>query len=476
MTHSPEQNQPTGAGNAPSSAAPPAGNVARRTLTHTGRWTDHFLFPECFADAELGRRGRLISRFGLLGLLFGTLFAVFYVLIGHHWGAFIVIVCSAGFGLTPLLMKATRSLNFAGNLLAAIMTAGFAALCCVEGGLSGHAIAWLAIVPLCALLLTGTQSAAWWLLICFATAGTIISLNLAGVVFPETYPARWHDVVSATGYLALILFMFSLGMIFETSRARAFRQLQEALDKLETSNAELVRLNQEKNDFLGIAAHDLKNPLTTIILGAEMMAGTHPSPKHQAVIEGIIRSGRRMRDLISNLLDANAIEQGRFLSRPERCDLAELVSQCVANNQPLAARKNIQLVFSRNGALPVRADRNATVQILDNLVSNAVKYSPFETTVHIRSFVSDAQGFVSVIDQGPGISEADQKKLFGKFTRLSARPTGGESSNGLGLSIVKKLAEAMNGSVHCTSTLGAGATFTLSLPAWRDDPADTRAA
>ena len=112
------------------------------------------------------------------------------------------------------------------------------------------------------------------------------------------------------------------------------------------------------------------------------------------------------------------------------------------------------------------------MQILDNLVSNAVKYSPPNTTVQVHTLPEKDFILVAVRDEGPGISEEDHKKMFGKFTRLSARPTGGESSTGLGLSIVKKLAEAMSGTIHCHSVLGAGATFTLRLPVWPKDPAD----
>jgi signal transduction histidine kinase len=103
------------------------------------------------------------------------------------------------------------------------------------------------------------------------------------------------------------------------------------------------------------------------------------------------------------------------------------------------------------------------------LISNAVKYSPRESRVEIKGGTENGRIFVGVHDHGPGLSEADQKKLFQKFTRLSARPTGGESSNGLGLSIVKRLAEAMNGSVECRSVQGEGATFLLWLPPWVEE-------
>jgi signal transduction histidine kinase len=110
------------------------------------------------------------------------------------------------------------------------------------------------------------------------------------------------------------------------------------------------------------------------------------------------------------------------------------------------------------------------LQILDNLISNALKFSAPHTTIHVHTLPETNNILISIRDEGPGISEADQKKLFQKFTRLSARPTGGESSTGLGLAIVKRLAEAMSGTIQCHSALGAGATFTLRLPVCQTPP------
>ena len=259
-------------------------------------------------------------------------------------------------------------------------------------------------------------------------------------------------------------------MIFEAGRERAIAGMREALSKLETSNEQLARLSQEKTDFLGIAAHDLKNPLTVIIGSAELLKLNVPPDQVAKLSENIAGAGQRMFQLIKDLLDANAIEQGRFTSNLQRCDLRALVAECVANNRTHAVRKEISLVAESGTPVWSRADRNATMQVLDNLISNALKYSPPKTTVHIRAFVEHGFVRVAVKDRGPGISEADQRKLFGKFIRLSAKPTGGESSTGLGLSIVKKLAEAMCGSVACQSVLGEGATFILSLPAWDTNP------
>jgi signal transduction histidine kinase len=427
---------------------------------------DRFVPGLCAGNPELGRRARLICRFGFLGAIFGAIYASFYLLIGHYWGTLTIVVCSLGFGLLPWLMKRTGSLNIAGNMLLLILTLGFSALCFVEGGMSGHAMAWLASVPLCALLLVGREAAGYWMAASFAACALIVALNFAGFKMAPTYDQSWEGIVSAAGYLGFILFMFILGAIFESGRERAFGKMQEALGKLETSNAELIRLNQEKNDFLGIAAHDLKNPLTVVIGTAGLLKIIRDEQKKEQMIGNIVNAGTRMLHLIKNLLDANAIEQGRFASNLERCDLQALLHECVENNAPAAVRKDIRLQLETNAPCWAKADRNATLQILDNLLSNAVKYSPLKTTVHLHATVQNGLARVTVRDEGPGVSAEDHAKMFGKFTRLTARPTGGESSNGLGLSIVKRLAEAMSGTVRCESRLGEGAAFILEMPAW----------
>jgi signal transduction histidine kinase len=269
--------------------------------------------------------------------------------------------------------------------------------------------------------------------------------------------------------------MFILGRIFEDGRARAFARMQATLRELASSNDRLVHLNQEKNEFMGIAAHDLKNPLSAIIMSADLLQMGVPPDRIARMAGDIAAAGTRMRDLIKNLLDANAIEEGKFTSNIERCDLGTLASQCVENNRGTAARKQIELRCTPHEVL-ARADKNATMQILDNLFSNAIKYSPPGTAVQVDAGSDATLAWVSVKDAGPGISDGDQKKMFQKFTRLTARPTGGESSNGLGLSIVKRLAEAMSGSVRCQSVLGAGATFVLQLPVWREEVAPAKLA
>ncbi len=397
-------------------------------------------------------------------MVFGAVYALFYWAIDHTRGAAIIVVCSVVFAGVPWLLRRTGALRSTGHLLVGTMAAGFTQLTLIEGGIHSHAVAWLASVPLCALLILGVRPAAVWAGLCFCVGTGIGIFTLSGGELAPLYDARWHTLIDAAGNLGIILFLFALGLVFEVSRATAFDQMQASLDLLFESNEQLTHLNNEKTEFLGIAAHDLRNPLSAIIGFADLLQMDGSSKAAQRG-HSIGKAGRRMLELINDLLDANAIEEGRYASQVEPHDLRMLVLASIQHNQTASERKQTILDLTDGPPCWAQADRKATLQILDNLVSNALKYSPPGSRVTLTLRADDEWAGFAIRDQGPGISEEDQQKLFQKHTKLSARPTGGESSVGLGLSIVKRLAEAMGGSIICKSTLGEGATFILRLRA-----------
>ncbi len=270
----------------------------------------------------------------------------------------------------------------------------------------------------------------------------------------------------------------------------SYKEIKHQREKLEAQNHELVALNQEKNEFLGIAAHDLKNPLNNIADLARIIeqdTDIMPLSEIKEFAKLIRESSAKMFELVRNLLDVNAIERGGISVQAQRFDLVPLVNGVIESYTQRAASKGITLHFDyEHEEMVVFADEHLSEQVMENLISNAVKYSPHGKNVFVRmkyeggsmkqysasdldpdsALSPHTSSFlrVEVADEGPGISPDDMKKLFGKFARLSAQPTGGEHSTGLGLSIVRKLAEAMHGKVWCESVLGHGATFLLALP------------
>lgn len=269
------------------------------------------------------------------------------------------------------------------------------------------------------------------------------------------------------GYAGLAPFMFLLGQVFESVRRRAFARLQATMGNLSEANEKLSQLNREKSEFLHIAAHDLKNPLSVISGYADLMRQFDELDR--AEIEQysgeILYSANRMLDIITNLLNVQAIEEGKMNLNIERCSFPLIIRQIVQDYSQACSRKQIELATAiESEDLLAAADFEASYRIIDNFVSNAVKYSPRGSRVLVSCRGEGDRVRIEVIDNGPGLSAADQEMLFNKFTRLTPQPTGGESSSGLGLWITSRIATAMDGAVYCLSELGKGSTFGLSLP------------
>jgi signal transduction histidine kinase len=235
----------------------------------------------------------------------------------------------------------------------------------------------------------------------------------------------------------------------------------------ELMNEEMQQLILEKNEFLGIVSHDLKNPLSTIQLITRLMTQQADSLAPEEIREymsDIEKTSADMFTLIINLLDG--LRTGDSMPKFEmvQFEVADMVLRCVSEFQTAAEQKNIVLITDGVQNLKATADKNIAQQAFSNLVSNAVKYSPFATRVWAMCTEQDQYIRIAVRDEGPGLTDDDKAKLFGKFARLSAQPTGGEHSTGLGLSIVKKLVVQMGGDVGCESEYGKGAEFFILLP------------
>ncbi|MDM8564612.1 HAMP domain-containing sensor histidine kinase [Candidatus Halobeggiatoa sp. HSG11] len=245
-------------------------------------------------------------------------------------------------------------------------------------------------------------------------------------------------------------------------------QLSELAEKIKTKNQNLIQLDQEKNEFLGIVAHDLKNPLNAIQGSASFIKEALVELSQQEILElmdMIEQASRQMYYLVSNLLDVNAIESGKINLVITTIDLLPIIQALIIHYKPHTKAKQISLkLHSPESKHLVLADQNMLYQILDNLISNAIKYSPMNKKIDIHVTEELQMIRCEVKDEGPGLSELDQKKLFNKFTRLTAKPTADEHSTGLGLFIVKKLIEMMQGKVWCESKLENGCKFIVTFP------------
>jgi len=379
----------------------------------------------------------------------------------------------------------------------------------------------LVVVPLWLLLfvasyLPGHQRRAEWVYAA-ATVGAVWGLVLRGlgfwintsaltvdfalvlltsvIVLPMCLPALAATAaIGATGAVAWVFVLtpagspiFStaaLNFLFSTLVAMALGWGRERNDRvlfaqrehvrtlnteLERTNAELARLNAEKNEFMAVAAHDLRAPLGIVRGMLELLRdGKVASAEKRA--DAIAQSHaetQRMLALVDDYLGAHAAESGALPVRLARVDLGEAAAAVAARHAETARAKSQRIdVDAPAGSVWVRADAALLAQVSDNFLSNAIKFSPRGAPVRIELHVAEGGGAarLAVIDAGPGIAAAEQTKLFQKFGRLGHKPTGGETSTGLGLAVAKRLAEAMGGSVGCESEAGRGATFWIELP------------
>ncbi|HEX8407701.1 MAG TPA: HAMP domain-containing sensor histidine kinase [Thermoanaerobaculia bacterium] len=239
------------------------------------------------------------------------------------------------------------------------------------------------------------------------------------------------------------------GMLAEEAAAR-----QAALERQQ----ELVRIRDE---ILGVVSHDLRSPLTTIGLSAQLIAGASPD-EQQEHVQTIVAATRRMERLIHDLLDATRAEQGKLSIRHDVIDPAAVARDVVASHEPIAASKQIDFRPSVAGDLPqVRGDADRLAQALTNLIGNAFKFTPAGGVVRLSVEARDGKVRFEVSDSGPGIAPSDLPHLFEPFWQAKKTAHLGA---GLGLKITRAIVEAHDGSIDVTNLAGGGASFRIELP------------
>jgi signal transduction histidine kinase len=245
-------------------------------------------------------------------------------------------------------------------------------------------------------------------------------------------------------------------------------KVQARTQELQEKNAALEAMNRLKNEFLGMAAHDLRSPIGNIQSLAELLLDNDADMRHDERVEvaAMIRKlSHGMMNLLNDLLDITTIESGKIDLQLMPVSVAPYVVEIQHYHQRLAERKKIQLVAEVAENIPMLCfDKERIRQVLNNLLSNAIKFSPMYTAVRLTVHATSAGVEFSVLDQGQGIRVEEQSKLFGAFQRTSTKPTAGEQSTGLGLSICKKIVELHGGTIGVESEMGRGSRFFFTLP------------
>ncbi|MDG5767804.1 HAMP domain-containing sensor histidine kinase [Balneolales bacterium ANBcel1] len=277
----------------------------------------------------------------------------------------------------------------------------------------------------------------------------------------------------------------------QRSLAKSRFELEEKNKKLEEQHEELSHLNHLKNEMLGMAAHDLRNPLSTIMALSELLLEDDADELNESQKEfiGEIRtSSAFMLKLVNDMLDLSQIESGSINMELQTVDLEKMLKRSVKLHNMMSARKKIRIGFTNtispeidgntNGtALLIQADPGKLEQAINNLLGNAIKFSPEDTAIEVQTEQcatpgSHADGrnydagdiLIHIRDKGPGISPDNQKKLFKPFTRIATESGHSGKGTGLGLAITRRIIDAHGWSIHLDSEVGRGSVFTIRIP------------
>ncbi|CAM2066297.1 Histidine kinase domain-containing protein [Sulfidibacter corallicola] len=288
--------------------------------------------------------------------------------------------------------------------------------------------------------------------------------------FYQTTPFRL-TVVSVVLLLGYLLHLFATRRLAQRERhlaqlvASRTHEIEQQKYQLEQANEALIEALQQRSDLMHMVIHDLKNPLSAISGYAQMVhEDADDTEEVKIVADRIQRTSNQMLSMINELLQTERIENDGVRLKIREEPLDALLADWFTEWQVLAARKQQELKLICQDEASVRIDWVRTKEILDNLVSNAIKFSPPQTNISLYLKREDRHALIQVKDEGAGLSPDDMKKLFGKFQKLSARPTGGETSSGLGLYIVKQLVDMQGGSIWAESSHHRGCSFFIKFP------------
>jgi signal transduction histidine kinase len=254
----------------------------------------------------------------------------------------------------------------------------------------------------------------------------------------------------------------------QKSLAESYLQISKQKDKIELQNSQLSYVNEEKNHLMSIVAHDIRSPLSSNIEVAKSVQSklSADHPEYAEATNGIIQSMQKINEMADKVLQERSKEQKKAQKEQKLVNMGELLRYVEQDFDARARKKNISIELDYNDVF-VNLDSMMVRQIFENLVSNAIKFSPLGHRVTLKVTEIDGKAIIEVKDQGPGFTDSDKELMYAKFQRLSAIPTDGESSLGLGLSIVKKYVDQLNGEIKLETTHGDGACFIVSFDATR---------
>lgn len=303
---------------------------------------------------------------------------------------------------------------------------------------------------------------------------TFKNISLKNKYQPETltffFGDQTHSLkINPVQITELLLSTYSSAIQKNIELEITYHKLNHLYGELEKNNKKLNELNEQKNQLLGMAAHDLKNPLTVISGFSSFLSNTTKDSidetKNHQMIERIHEASAFMLKVIDDFLDFSTIESGTLTLHLAELDLTELIQKDLLFFESLAQKKDITLLFNyKNPTQKIYCDPNKMSQVLNNLITNGIKFSHPQGTLEISLIPSDTEVTISVKDSGIGMPPETLANLFQPFFKMKTKGTLGEKGTGLGLAIIQKIVLAHKGKIWVESKLGAGSAFYVSIP------------
>lgn len=421
----------------------------------------NWLIPgSAYKSQESIRLHRLFINCCFVTALFAAGYMAMSLYLSGYVFAIAMVISTVIFLALPFLLRSGVKLMILANVYTGLIAVVYIFLVYWEGGIRTANVApWIVLLPAVAMMMQGLRATVAWLAVSIIIVSVFEYYNFMGIRFDirfDTSKDPVFNLLSMTGLVTIISFI-----IFISERGKRRAQL-----KLEEQNEALAKLNAEKNNFLSIVAHDLKNPLASVRAFAEISDNVKTTPeKRKVYLQHIAMSADRMFELIKNLLDVNMIESGKMGLKYVDVCLNDLIHNYLVQTEQVALGKQITLVEQLpDDKVYFKIDKARFEQILENYISNAMKYSPAGSKVYVH--LNDTLTYIEicVIDEGPGIDKSELDKLYKQYSMVSSVPREGENAMGLGLAIVKKIADAFGARVGCISEKGKGSNFYIRFP------------
>lgn len=436
------------------------------------KFIDYFIHPSYFTDPNLLRNARLFVRACFLTSIFSNSYLWLSVYFEYEKGVELMLFNVVGFCLLPLLSKTKLPITFLGNIYVLLGAVAIYILTYYSGGVWSAIYPWIVSIPVLAILVVNRLSGLAWGGISYLVMQWFGMMALEGKELPVEYNPDMKTAWFVSVLPGLLLMVLFIAYVFESIQRKALQELEEKnailnhqKETIALQSVDLQKHVEEKEYIIRVLAHDLKNPLNNIE-GLIKLIDTEKDPVLRSKYEEMIsQSANKSQQLINRVLEMERTGQENFSVDFKQLSLTHILEMIVSHMEISARKKSIALHLMMNTDRDqIMGDEVYLPLIFENLISNAIKFSASHTEINIILDATDTHAQVAILDQGPGISKQEQPNLFKKFSKLSARPTDGESSFGLGLSLVKRYTDLLNGRVWYEGDLGKGSTFGVEFP------------